>query len=394
MTSKIFYELIETVANEHGLSKEDVRSAIVEGLVKGVKAEGYTGKIDILFDEEATKIRIYRNFHVFGPYNKKITEECEALGISKKELTEEQKAEIIARAVEVEKATYGDACISLEDAKEIKAKVKEGSNFKVELAFNVIGRKGATRFKQVFNQELKKLEYVRAQEFFGQKEGEVISATVVKSSDKAVILDLGLNTTAYMPIEDSIGGEKYINGTRIQVQITKVEETSKGPKVYVSRSQKEIIKRLFELYIPEVSQGVIDIMSIAREPGNRTKIGIKSNNPNVDAKGACVGIGGARIKQINAALNGERIDIFEWSDNPIILIAESLTPAKVISVLADTDTHKAIVIVPDDQFSLAIGKGGQNVRLASQTIGWKIDIKDETTAYRDEIHFKPNVYTA
>ena len=203
-----------------------------------------------------------------------------------------------------------------------------------------------------------------------------------------------MNTQSFMPVEEALMGETYVPGKQIKVTVTKVEETTKSPKVFVSRSNKEIIKRLFELYIPEIAQGVIEVIGIVREPGNRSKIGIKSNNINVDAKGACVGVGGARIKQINQALNGERIDIFEWNDNPILLIAEALTPAKVISVLVDEDTHKAIVIVPDEQFSLAIGKGGQNVRLASQVTGWRIDIKDETTAYREEIRFKPNVYTA
>ena len=225
-------------------------------------------------------------------------------------------------------------------------------------------------------------------------EGEVVTATVEKATDKVVILNLGMNTQSFMPVEEALFGENYVPGKQIKVTITKVEETTKSPKVFVSRSNKEIIKRLFELYIPEIAQGVIEVIGIVREPGNRSKIGIKSNNINVDAKGACVGVGGARIKQINQALNGERIDIFEWNDNPILLIAEALTPAKVISVLIDEDTHKAIVIVPDEQFSLAIGKGGQNVRLASQVTGWKIDIKDETTAYREEIRFKPNVYSA
>jgi N utilization substance protein A len=178
----------------------------------------------------------------------------------------------------------------------------------------------------------------------------------------------------------------------MKVCITKVEETGKGPKVFVSRSNRDLIKRLFEMYIPEVASGVIEVMAIAREPGSRTKIAVKSNNPNVDAKGSCVGLQGSRVKQINEALSGERIDIFNWSDNPIILIAEALTPAKVISVLTDETTRKSTVIVPDEQFSLAIGKGGQNVRLASLTTGWKIDIKDETTAYRDGISFTPNVY--
>ena len=187
------------------------------------------------------------------------------------------------------------------------------------------------------------------------------------------------------------------NKGSLQSMITAVNallaaEEIEQAKVLNRNDSKELIKRLFEMYIPEIASGVVEIIALAREAGNRTKIGIRSNNINVDAKGACVGLNGSRIKQINDALNGERIDIFEWKDNPVQLIAEALTPAKVISVLVNEEEKRSVVIVPDQQFSLAIGRGGQNARLASQTTGWKIDIKDETTAYREEIRFKPNVY--
>ena len=227
---------------------------------------------------------------------------------------------------------------------------------------------------------------------FKEREGEMISATVIETTPKVIKLNIGFNTISYMPLEEKLPGENCTPGATFKVTITNVEETGKGPKVFVSRNNKELIKRLFEMYIPEIASGVVEIIALAREAGNRTKIGIRSNNINVDAKGACVGLNGSRIKQINDALNGERIDIFEWKDNPVQLIAEALTPAKVISVLVNEEEKRSVVIVPDQQFSLAIGRGGQNARLASQTTGWKIDIKDETTAYREEIRFKPNVY--
>ena len=148
---------------------------------------------------------------------------------------------------------------------------------------------------------------------------------------------------------------------------------------------------LFENAVPEVADGTIEIVAMARDAGNRTKIGVRSTNPNVEAKGACVGLQGIRIKQINDALNGERIDIFVWNDDPVQLIAQAISPAKVLSVLVYPELRQALVIVPDMQYSLAIGKGGQNARLASQVTGWKIDIKDESTAYREKIKFKINV---
>ncbi len=361
MISKGFYEQLEVIADARRLEKADVLKAVEIALIKGVQAEGHTGIIEVEFNDEQKKVRISETFNVVA---------------------------------EIDPELELEGQITLEQAKEIRDRVRVGSVIKREIPFSEIGRKGATRFKTTFIQNLKELGYKRAYEYFKGLEGEVVTAYVEKATDKYVILNLGMDTQSFMPIEDGLAGETYTQGKQIKVTVTKVEETTKSPKVLVSRSNKEIIKRLFELYIPEIASGVIEVMGIVREPGNRTKIGIKSNNPNVDAKGACVGVNGARIKQINQALNGERIDIFEWNENPILLIAEALTPAKVISVLIDEATHKSVVIVPDDQFSLAIGKGGQNVRLASQVTSWKIDIKDETTAYREEIRFKPNVYTA
>ena len=240
-------------------------------------------------------------------------------------------------------------------------------------------------------QGLKELGRVRAYEFFKERENEMVTATVIRIMEDGVTLNMGMDCSAFMPSKEVLPGEVLNSGDVIKVYITKVEETTKGPKVFVSRVHKDIVKRLFETNIPEVASGVIEIVAIARDPGSRTKIAVRSNNEMVDAKGACVGLQGARIKRINDALNGERVDIFIWQDDPINLIAEALTPAKVISVLIDEKEHKSLVIVPDDQFSLAIGKGGQNARLASQASGWKIDIKNETTAYQEGLKFKPNV---
>ena len=359
MISKVFFDMIDTVCNEYHLEKDDVADAIKTALVKAIQADDHKGIVEVVLDYDTNKIRIFETFNV------------------------------VDKSVEDYEYKRGD--VSLEEALVLKTRVKVGSEIRNEIPFSTIGRKVVMRFKQIWIQELKSLRTRSAYQFFKENEGEVINAIIEKVTSNAIILNIGHNTFSYMPVEEGLGGEEYIVGNQLKVCISKVEETTKGPKVYVSRSQKEIIKRLFEANIPEITQGVLEIMGISREPGNRTKIGIKSNNPNVDAKGSCVGIGGARIKQINNALNGERIDIFEWKDDPVELIAESLSPATCISVLADVELRKCLVIVPDDQFSLAIGKGGQNVRLASQVTGWKIDIKDETTAYRDGISFVPNV---
>ncbi len=367
MINKEFYENLDAIAVERNLEREDVFNAVRIGLIKAVQAEGHKGIIEVEFNDEEKKIRVFEKFNV--------------VDMSITETKDPETGEMVP----VERKE-GD--ISLEDAKLIKSRVRIGSTFKVEIPIKEITRKGAARFKQIFVQNIKEAGSKRAYLFFKERENEVINATVERADDKAVILNLGLNTTAYMPVEETLSGEVYEPGKTIKVVITKVEESGKGPKVYVTRSQKDIIKRLFEAYVPEIASGVIDIINIAREPGSRTKIGVKSNNVNVDPKGACVGVGGARIKEINRELNGERIDIFVWNDNPAKNIAEALTPAKVLGVAVDEVLKQSIAIVPDDQFSLAIGKGGQNVRLACQITSWKIDIKDETTALREGIKYQ------
>ena len=358
MINKKVYEELESTAIERNLDLEDVKKACEIALIKATQLMFPRGDVIVEFNDEQKKIRIFTVYYVVN--------EIDPEG--------------------------GAGQITLEEAKEMRARVRVGSEIKTEVKFASLDRKGARRFLTIFNQNVKELQSKRAYEYFKEREGEMISATVLETTPKVIKLNIGFNTISYMPLEEKLPGENCTPGATFKVTITNVEETGKGPKVFVSRNNKELIKRLFEMYIPEIASGVVEIIALAREAGNRTKIGIRSNNINVDAKGACVGLNGSRIKQINDALNGERIDIFEWKDNPVQLIAEALTPAKVISVLVNEEEKRSVVIVPDQQFSLAIGRGGQNARLASQTTGWKIDIKDETTAYREEIRFKPNVY--
>lgn len=358
MISKGFFETLELVAQERNLPIEDVLSKVEIALAKACATEGFTGEIQIEFNHEKKRIRIFEL--------KTVTDDDDIDG------------------------TKGQ--ITLEEAKEIKDRVKIGSVLKREINLDAdVGRKGATQFKQLFTQGLKELARKRAFDFFKERENEMINAQVLRIDAEAVILSIGLDYQTYMPIKDALPGEVLNVGDTIKVYITKVEETGKGPKVYVSRAHRDIIKRLFENIVPEIASGVIEVMGIARDPGLRTKIGVKSNNPTVDAKGACVGVQGVRVKQINNALNGERVDIFIWHDDPVQLIAEALTPAKVLSVLPDEEEKKSIVIVPDSQFSLAIGKGGQNARLASQVTGWKIDIKDESTSISEGMKYTLNV---
>ena len=358
MTSKNFYEMIELVAQERNLSVEDIMEKVSIALKKACALEGFTGDVVVEFIPEKKKIRAIEYKYVVA------------------EIDPEGQA----------------GQITLEEAKLIKERVRVGSTLRTEINIEKqIGRKGASQFKQLFTQGLKELGRKRAFEFFKDKENEMITAHVNRVLDDAYILGIGMDYDAYMPKKESLPTETLREGDNVKVYVTKVEETGKGPKVFVSRTNIGIVKRLFETIVPEVSDGTIEIVGMARDAGSRTKVAVRSDNPNVDPKGACVGLQGNRIKQINTALNGERVDIFVWNDDPVQLIAQSITPARAMSVLTFPELRQALIIVPDLQYSLAIGKGGQNARLASQITGWKIDIKDESTAYREKIKFKINV---
>ena len=358
MTSKSFYESLEIIASERNLDINDVLEKVAVAMKKACQLEGIEGDIQVEFNPELKKIRVFSV--------RTVVDEIDPEG--------------------------PEGQILLDAAKELKSRVRVGSVIKREVNFEKeVGRKGASQFKQIFTQGLKELGRKRAFEFFQEHENEMITATVNKIFPDAYVLGIGMDYDAYMPKTEALPTEELKVGDKTKVYITKVEETPRGPKVYVSRTTKDIVKRLFEMAVPEIANGTIEIMNISRGPGYRSKVGVKSNNPLNEPKGACVGFNGLRIKQINEALNDEKIDIFQWQDDPIQLIASALMPAKAISILPDEANHQCIAIVPDKQFTLAIGIGGQNVRLASQVTGWKIDIKSEDTAYKEGIRFKPNV---
>lgn len=372
MINKKFYESLDLIAIEHHIEREDVFNSVRKAFIKAVEAEGHTGKIEVEFNDEEKKIRIFEVFRVID-----------------ESITEVKDPETGEMRPVVREA--GD--ISLEQAKKIKARVRIGSTFRNEIDIKSIERKGATKFKQIFRQDIKETQVRRSCEYFKNMLNEVVTGTVEKTTDKAVIFNVGYNTTAYMALKDGVPGEVYEPGKSFKVVISSIVESDRSPnaiRIFVKRNNTDIINRLFETYIPEVANGVIDIVRVARESGSRTKIGVRSNNPNVDPKGSCVGVNGSRIKEINRELNDERIDIFEWQTDPAKNIIEALTPAKVLNVLiVDPDKNSSIAIVPDDQFSLAIGKGGQNARLASKVTGWQIDIKSETTALQEGLSVRP-----
>jgi N utilization substance protein A len=239
------------------------------------------------------------------------------------------------------------------------------------------GRIAAQTAKQVIVQRLRDAKRAQVYEIYEGREGDLVTGIVQQSDHRYLILDLG-NAEAVMPASERIPYERLERGTRVKALILEVRGETKGAQIVVSRSHPDFIRRLFELEVPELVEGVIEIRAIARDAGHRTKIAVASNDQNVDPVGACVGARGSRVRQVVNELRGEKVDIVEWRDDTAQFIAEALSPAKVRQVILDDETMEAIVVVPDHQLSLAIGKEGQNARLAARLSGYRIDIRSET----------------
>lgn len=269
--------------------------------------------------------------------------------------------------------------ISLEDAKEIDSKFELGDIVHIPIESKSFGRIATQNAKNLILQKIREEERKVVYDQYFEKEKDIVTGIVQRYVGKNVSINLG-KADAMLTENEQVKGEVFKPTERIKLYIVEVKNTTKGPKILVSRTHPELVKRLFESEVTEVKDGIVEIKSIAREAGSRTKIAVWSNDPDVDPVGACVGMNGARVNAIVNELRGEKIDIINWSDNPAILIENALSPAKVIAVMADPDEKTALVVVPDYQLSLAIGKEGQNARLAARLTGFKIDIKSETQA--------------
>lgn len=269
--------------------------------------------------------------------------------------------------------------ISLQNAQVINGKYTLGDIVQVEVKSKEFGRIATQNAKNVILQKIREEERKVIYDEYFSMEKEVVTGVVQRYVGRNVSINLG-KADALLTESEQIKGETFQPTERIKVYILEVKATSKGPKILVSRTHPELVKRLFESEVSEVRDGIVEIKAISREAGSRTKIAVWSNDPDVDPVGACVGLNGARVNAIVNELRGEKIDIITWDENPAILIQNALSPAKVISVIADADEKAAKVVVPDYQLSLAIGKEGQNARLAARLTGFKIDIKSETQA--------------
>ena len=278
----------------------------------------------------------------------------------------------------MEKANDDALEISVEDARKINKDLKEGDTVEVEIVPKDFGRIAAQTAKQVIIQKLREAERNIIFDEFNNRKGEIVSGIIQKADHNIVVMDLG-RLEGVMPLKEQIPTEKYSVNEKIKGYVLDVERGAKGaPQVIVSRSHPDFVRKLLELEIPEIYEGVIEIKSISRDPGNRSKVAVYSPDENIDPVGSCVGQKGVRIQNVINELNGEKIDVIEWNEDPSIYISSALLPAKILAVDIKEEEKFAQVIVPDDQLSLAIGKAGQNARLAARLTNWKIDIKSET----------------
>ncbi len=278
----------------------------------------------------------------------------------------------------MEKANDEDTEISLKEAQKINPDLKEGDTVETEIVPRDFGRIAAQTAKQVIIQKLREVEREIVYNEFNERKGEIVSGLIQKADHNIVVMDLG-KLEGVMPLKEQIPTEHYKVNDKIKGYVLDVEKGAKGaPQVIVSRSHPDFVRKLLEFEIPEIYEGVIEIKSASRDPGYRSKVAVYSPDQNIDPVGSCVGQKGVRIQNVINELNGEKIDVIEWNEDPSIYIASALLPAKILAVDIKEEEKFAQVVVPDDQLSLAIGKSGQNARLAARLTNWKIDIKSET----------------
>jgi len=277
----------------------------------------------------------------------------------------------------VEKVENAHTQITLDEARKHVPDARVGDVIEIEVTPEDFGRIAAQTAKQVVVQRIREAERERVYEEFGERIGEVLTCTVQRREQRNVFVNLG-KVEAILPPAEQVPTEPYRFNDRLKVYVLEVRRTPKGPQIVVSRTHPSLIRRLFELEVPEIAEGIVTIKSVAREPGARTKVAVHSNDEKVDPMGACVGHRGTRVQSVVNELYGEKIDIVRWNEKIDKFIAEALSPAKAISVTCDEKTKTALVVMPDNQLSLAIGKSGQNVRLAARLTGWRIDIRSES----------------
>lgn len=359
MASKKFIQALDLLESEKGIKKEIVLDALKEALEKSYK-KNYAGSESIIrvdINETTGKIRLYEIKHVVDDVNDE------------------------------------DYELSLEEAQMINPKYQVGDDVVNEVDPEVFGRLAAIQTKQLLKQKIREAEKETLYNEFIDKKDDIITGVVDRVEERFAIINIG-RTGALLPVNQQIPGEKIREGQHLKVYVSDVERNTKGTHIGVSRTEPGLVKRLFEMEVPEIYDGTVEIKSVSREAGDRSKIAVYTSHDNVDPIGSCVGPKGSRVRNVVNELNGEMIDIIEWNEDPVIFISHALSPSEVVHVSIDEEKHSALVIVPDNQLSLAIGKRGQNARLAVRLTGWKIDIKSVSEAqaagivYGDDAEFE------
>ncbi len=337
-----FTEALEQIEKDKGISKDILIDAVEAALISSYKRNfGSAQNVRVEIDRHTGEVNVY----------------------SQKTITDEVTDDLLE--------------VHIDDAKKVSINYKEGDIFESKVTPRNFGRIAAQTAKQVVVQRIREAERGIVYDEFINRESEIVTGEVSRISKGNVYISLG-RTEAILGPSEQIPSEEYNHGSRIKCYIIEVKKTNKGPQILLSRTHPGLVKRLFELEVPEIHDGIVEIKSISREAGSRTKIAVDSKDPDVDSVGACVGAKGARVQAIVDELNGEKIDIIKYSDEPEKFITSSLSPAKVVSCRVNLAEKTAEVVVPDYQLSLAIGKEGQNARLAAKLTGWKIDIKSES----------------
>ena len=337
-----FITALAELAEDKNISKESLLETIEFALITAYKKNyDHAQNVSVNIDKETGEIKVYQQ--------KTIVEEVE-----------DPNQEV-----------------TLDEAKEINAGYSLGDIVNYEVTPKTFGRIAAQTAKQVVVQRIKEAERDKVIAMYRDRENSMVTGLITKNEGKVVFIQVGSDTEAIMPANEQIAGEYYTPGSRMKFYVAEVKLVSNNPQIILSRTHPALVKKLFEQEVPEIADGVIEIKSISREAGSRSKISVFSQDENVDAVGACVGQRGARVQVICDELNGEKVDIIKYSEDPAEYISAALSPSDVVSCEVNEEEHAASVVVPDGQLSLAIGKEGQNARLAAKLTGWKIDIKAE-----------------
>ena len=358
--NKELLDALTLLEEEKGISKEVLLDSIRQSLEQACKANfGKSDNIDVDIDPETGDFKVE----------------------AQKEVVEE----VMDPALQ----------ITLAEARRIDPTIEMGGIVTVDINSREFGRIATQNAKNVILQRIREEERNAVYNQYNSKVHQIVTGVVQRKQGSGYVINLG-KTDALLGENEQVPGESFRTAERVKVYVVEVRNSPKGAKILVSRTHPELVRKLFESEVAEVAEGIVEIRGISREPGSRSKISVYSTDPDVDPVGACVGMNGSRVNAVVAELRGEKIDIIAWDENPAILIENALSPAKVISVLADPDERSAKVIVPDYQLSLAIGKEGQNARLAARLTGYKIDIKSETQAREsgefDEMFAEEEVY--